>query len=190
MFKGSSCQAGNVALISTVCPVAGRGQGGSSGVLPPLLRGQSHPAVSGLTTFPNLTRIALQPVGEDCWNAVHVQMFQWESVDNHSGKTRVMSKQGARLKCLQYLCPPAPSSLELYHIAIARCFLIQRGWWSPAASRDTWRRTPTVKLGHCTAADAKCRFFQPCFGSTKPNVLSQMLDEFLGRVCRDEAQVF
>lgn len=67
-------------------------------------------------------------------------------------------------------------------IAVARCVPIQGRWSSPAASRDTWRRPPTVKLGHRSADDAKCRFFQPRFGSTKPNILSQMLDE-VSRPC-------
>lgn len=57
--------------------------------------------------------------------------------------------------------------------------LVQRWQLSSIALRDIWSRPPTVKLGHHIADDAKYRFFQLHFGSTKPNILSQMLDEFL-----------
>lgn len=63
VLKGSSCQAGNVSLISTLSVWWGRAAGvgsASSGVSPTPSQGQSHPAVLGSRTFPNDRRIVLQ----------------------------------------------------------------------------------------------------------------------------------
>lgn len=153
------------------------GGGASSGVSPPLLRGQSHPAVSGSTTFPNERRIASQPVGEDCWNAVRVRMFQSESADDRSGNTRVMSNQGTRLKCLQYL-RPRPASPSPLHDA----FRSRGGGRHP---RHRVIPGGDHRLSNWVIAQPMMRnadFFQPRFGSTKPNILSQMLDK-VSRPC-------
>lgn len=178
MFKGSSCQAGNVALISapSVRPVGlGRVWGGSlfGGLATSFARSVSSRSVG----FDNVPQLKTDRVTAG-----------WRRLLERRPRANVSVGISGR-PLWEYSCHEQPryqikvfavcASAPCLPIAVARCVPILR-WWS--SLRDTWRRPPTVKLGHRTAHDAKCRFFQPRFGSTKPNILSQMLDE-VSRPC-------
>lgn len=181
-------------LLLARCPPGGGKWGGGSGerLFGFLATSFARSVSSRNAGFENLSQLQRDHVaGGNCWKehcpCLRASVGIW-CQDDSSWKTGVKNNQGTTLKCFAVFTHPTP--LKSYDITLAQCAPIQRWQSSSTALRDTWHRPPTVKLGHRSADDAKCRFFQSRFGSTKPNILSQMLDEFLGRVCGDEAQVF